>query len=59
MKKKRHSKLTGRLKRSPPHHIDSNTKPLPYPQRPVPKRTPCSDPSSVLNKLNQIKFMEV
>lgn len=38
MKKKRHSKLTERLNRSPPHHIDSNTKPLPYPQRPRSKK---------------------
>lgn len=38
MKKKRHRKLTDHLKRSPPHHIDSNIKPLPYPQRPRSKK---------------------
>lgn len=39
MKKRKHSKITGRLKRSPPpHHIISNTKLLPYPQRPRTKK---------------------
>ena len=38
MKKTKRSKITGHLKRSPPHHIDSDTKPLPYPQRPRSKK---------------------
>lgn len=38
MKKAKRSKLIDRLKRSPPHHTDSNTKPLPYPQRPRSKK---------------------
>lgn len=38
MKKTKRSKITDRLKRSPPHHFDCNTKPLPYPQRPRSKK---------------------
>lgn len=38
MKKAKRTKITGRLKRSPPHYIVSNTKPLPYPQRPRSKK---------------------
>lgn len=38
MKKVKRSKIIDRLKRSPPRHIDSNTKPLPYPQRPRSKK---------------------
>lgn len=38
MKKKRHSRITDRLKRSPPYHINGNAKPLPYPQRPRSKK---------------------
>ena len=38
MKKAKRSKISGRLKRSPPYRIDSNTKPLPYPQRPRSKK---------------------
>lgn len=38
MKKTKRSRITDRLKRSPPHHIDSNTKPLLYPQRPRSKK---------------------
>lgn len=38
MKKTKRSKFTDRLKRSPPHHIDTGDKPLPYPQRPRSKK---------------------
>lgn len=38
MKKAKRCKISDRLKRSPPHHIDSTAKPLPYPQRPRSKK---------------------
>lgn len=38
MKKTKRSKVIASFKRPPPYHIDSNTKPLPYPQRPRSKK---------------------
>lgn len=38
MKKTKHGKSIDSLKRPPPHYAGSNTKLLPYPQRPLSKK---------------------